>query len=197
MAEWRKVEDFPRYEVSDDGRVRFSKTGRVRKGWTEQSGHQTVTLQNPGEKSKRVKIHRLVAKAYLPNPDKLPFVRHLNDVPGDNRLENLAWGTNSDNQIDSIRNGTHFAVRITHCPQGHEYTVENTSRRGKRQSRFCKVCDKQFHREQRKKGLPPDDPRHGLPSTRGNWGCNCDPCSEADRERSRRQYRERQKRGKL
>ena len=183
METWRQVEDFPRYEVSDEGRVRYASTGRMRKSWTEQSGHKTVSLRNPGEKGKRVKVHRLVAKAFLPNPDNLPFVRHLDDVPGHNRLGNLSWGTNSDNQFDSIRNGTHYSLAITRCPQGHEYTPENTARRGKRLSRFCKTCDRNNHREQRKRGLEPDDPRHGKPTTRGNWGCNCDPCVVADRER--------------
>lgn len=186
MPEWRVVSEFPEYDVSDDGQVRRRDTGRVRKGWTEQSGHRTVTLQNPGSKSKRVKIHRLVAKAFLPNPGGLPYVRHLNDVPGDNRLTNLAWGTNSDNQKDSIRNGTHYGTRVTHCPRGHEYTPDNTAVRGARKSRFCKTCDRIVHKQNRRRGLPPGDPRHGKPTTRGNWGCNCHPCAEADRARLRK-----------
>ena len=181
--EWRQVVGFPNYEVSEAGQVRRADTLRVRKQWTERGGYKTVTLNNPGEKAKRLKVHRLVAKSFIENPDNLPFVRHLNDVSDDNRVENLAWGTNSDNQRDSIRNGTHYGSQITHCPKGHEYTSENTSRRGKKKSRFCKTCDRDAHKNQRRKGLTPEDPRHGLPSTRSNWGCNCEPCVAADRQR--------------
>ena len=171
------------YEVSVSGDIRHREHKNPRKLWIEHSGHLTVTLRNPGERAKRLKVHRLVAKAFLDNTEGHPFVRHLNDVPGDNRLENLAWGTNSDNQYDSLRNGTHHSVHITHCPQDHEYTEENTALRGKRKSRFCKQCDRDTHSRNRKIGLPQGDPRHGKPTTRGNWGCNCEPCTLADRER--------------
>lgn len=54
-------------------------------------------------------LHRLVAMAYIPNPNNYPIVRHLNDNPLDNRLANLAWGTQKDNVKDSIKNNSfHF-----------------------------------------------------------------------------------------
>ena len=47
--------------------------------------------------------------AYIPNPNNYPIVRHLNDNPLDNRLANLAWGTQKDNVKDSIKNNSfHF-----------------------------------------------------------------------------------------
>lgn len=58
-----------------------------------------------GPKSKRKYLHRAIAEAFIPNPDNLPMVRHLNDDPTDNRVENLAWGTQTDNMQDCIRNG--------------------------------------------------------------------------------------------
>lgn len=135
---WGVVEEFPAYEISDTGVVRHRESGRVRKLWRESTGYLTVTLRNPGGVSKRLKVHRLVASAFHLNLENRPYVRHLNDVRDDNRLENLAWGTNSENQYDSIRNGTHYGTNLTHCPQGHKYDAENTARRGKRKSRFCR-----------------------------------------------------------
>jgi len=50
-------------------------------------------------------VHVLMALTFLHNPEKYKLVRHLNDVKTDNRIDNLAWGTFSDNALDAIRNG--------------------------------------------------------------------------------------------
>lgn len=51
-------------------------------------------------------LHRLIAQAFIPNPNNHLLVRHLNDIKTDNRIENLSWGTYKDNAQDSILNGT-------------------------------------------------------------------------------------------
>ena len=55
-------------------------------------------------------IHRLIAQTFLPNPDNLPLVRHLNDIKDDNRVENLAWGTVFDNHLDCVKNGNYHPI---------------------------------------------------------------------------------------
>ena len=52
-----------------------------------------------------VALHRLIAELKLQNPDGKPFVLHKNDDKGDNRLENLYWGTARDNALDRVKNG--------------------------------------------------------------------------------------------
>ena len=51
-------------------------------------------------------IHRMVAECFIPNPENKPFVDHINENKGDNRVDNLRWATNSDNQnnISTTRN---------------------------------------------------------------------------------------------
>ena len=66
---------------------------------------------NPLRKS----MHVLIAEMFIPNPKKLPIVRHLNDNPNDNSLQNLAWGTKSDNMNDAVRNGL---IKNRPSPQG-------------------------------------------------------------------------------
>lgn len=52
-------------------------------------------------------LHRLVALAYIPNPNSYPIVRHLDDIGTHNTVNNLRWGTQKDNVNDSIINGKH------------------------------------------------------------------------------------------
>jgi hypothetical protein len=101
---WVPVVGFDRYEVSDQGRVRNSKTGRVLKPGSLPSGHMQVALRRFGKNERRY-IHRLVAMAFIENPENFPIVRHLDDVPSNNVIHNLAWGTYADNNADAYRNG--------------------------------------------------------------------------------------------
>lgn len=82
-----------------------------------------------------------MAEAFLgPRPDGL-VVRHLDDDRTNNRASNLAYGTASDNQRDSVRNGTQADIQKTHCPAGHAYDQANTyvDPRG---SRRCRACNR-------------------------------------------------------
>ena len=92
--EWRVVAEFPCYEVSDQGRVRNTKTGCMRV--PRVSG--TTRYQYVLIKAKRQNIHQLVAKAFVPNPEGKPIVDHINGCETDNRAVNLRWVTRSENQ---------------------------------------------------------------------------------------------------
>lgn len=150
MEEWRAVVGWEGlYEVSSLGRVKSlprTVTTRTRVEMRVQGrtpspalaiGYPVVTLRQPGIKNRQY-VHRLMAKAFLPNPHQYPLVRHLNDVRVDNRIENLAWGSHSDNSKDSVSNGGNANARKTHCPRGHEYTPSNT--RVHEGLRFCRAC---------------------------------------------------------
>lgn len=145
------------YEVSSLGRVRslprkvvrkngspFTVRGEVLKGTVSVRGYPVVQLYGAGE-PERKNIHRLVAEAFISNPDNLPVVRHLDDNKVNNARGNLAWGTQSDNLQDAVRNGTHrsWMGEKTHCVRDHEFTVENTyvDPRGRRRCRTCRKID--------------------------------------------------------
>lgn len=111
---FRKVPRYP-YEVSNHGRV-YSYTsgkflspmrvGRKRKQYLE------VELRN-GVDAIRVKVHHLVLETFVgppPYPDMV--ARHLDDDTTNNRLDNLVWGSRSENANDSVDNRTHNAVVI-------------------------------------------------------------------------------------
>lgn len=64
-----------------------------------------VGLSQPGIGKKNWLVHRLVALVYIPNPERLPYVCHKDNVPTNNRVENLYWGTQKDNMSQASRDG--------------------------------------------------------------------------------------------
>lgn len=85
------------YRIHDDGRVMSEKTGRYYKG-TIRNGYRWFDLRWEGKKYARSQ-HRLVAEAFLENPEHLECVRHINNDRLDNRLENLKWVSFSENNL--------------------------------------------------------------------------------------------------
>ena len=101
------------YEVSSSGRVRDSKTKEIKKQYPNNNGkYLAVTLTGYG-RSVPTRVHRLVAKAFIDNPSDKPLVLHRNDNGLDNCVDNLYWGTKSDNTYDAIRNGKHPSIIVT------------------------------------------------------------------------------------
>lgn len=92
---------------SDEDKIINRSTQRQMKICIDKKGYKVVRLMTIDGKRKTCKIHVIKAAAFIysPNPLSYNIVRHLNDIKTDNRLENLAWGTFSDNMQDCIRNG--------------------------------------------------------------------------------------------
>lgn len=105
---WAYVFGFPGYMVSDKGRVWSEKTLKFLKPFFS-NGHLYVCLCVNGRVKKEL-LHRLVAEAFIPNPNNFPIVRHLYDYPDQNSADDLAWGTQRDNIQDAIRNEKMYLV---------------------------------------------------------------------------------------
>lgn len=109
MEEWRDVKDHPGYQVSSSGQVRsfmnnrhgVGEEPRLLKTDTNSNGYLRVTLGS----NNRAFIHRMVGEAFIPNPDNLPVIRHKDDDRTNNSVENLEWGTQSDNIKDAVQRG--------------------------------------------------------------------------------------------
>lgn len=94
MEIFLKIKNRPNYSVSNFGNVRNDKTGRILKQHTKENGYNVVML---GRKTSPLYVHRLVAIAFLCNPENKPQVNHKNGNKQDNRAGNLEWVTASEN----------------------------------------------------------------------------------------------------
>lgn len=134
MEDWKKITEF--YEVSNKGRVRsvdrikvnqlgiaYHYKGKVLKTADNGSGYQKI-MGKCGLPSKYV--HRLVAMAFIPNPDNKPCVNHIDNNPSNNCVENLEWCSMKENSEHMSRQGRN--KRTSHW----------LSRLHKSQEKYCK-----------------------------------------------------------
>lgn len=151
MANWR---DAPGYEglyrVSDSGDIWSCRRRRIMKPEVLEAGHLRVDLARGDGTRQREFLHRIILRAFVgPRPDGM-VVRHLDGDPGNNRVENLKYGTHSENALDSVTHGTHnTAGKLkTHCPRGHEYSEGNTYINPNRpKDRRCRECARTRNRD--------------------------------------------------
>ena len=101
MENWRDIPGYEGlYRVSDQGRV-FSVRNGITLKQQNTKGYAAVALCQSG--AKLVKVHRLVAMAFIPNPEGKPTVNHINENKMDNRVCNLEWATNAEQNVHGTR----------------------------------------------------------------------------------------------
>lgn len=101
MEQWKTIEEFENYQVSDHGRVRSMKTGRILRTSPDTKGYQMVWPYSDGVR-KTIKVHRLVARAFVKGYFEGAHVDHLDGNKLNNSAANLEWVTNREN---ATRNG--------------------------------------------------------------------------------------------
>lgn len=103
------------YEVDDAGGVWTLRSGTPKpmRPSFDKDGYLQVVLTGRDGKRRRYYVHRLVAAAFIPNPDDLPQVNHLDGDKTDNRVGNLEWCDCSTNNLHSHRTGLHPTDKLT------------------------------------------------------------------------------------
>lgn len=96
-TEWRSIPGFSLYEASPGGQIRNRKTGRILKPATGWYGYDLLSLRADAGGFKTVRVHRMVALAFIPNPDALPEINHIDGDPANNAVSNIEWVTRQQN----------------------------------------------------------------------------------------------------
>ena len=115
VEKWVNIENHPSYFISNFGRVFSKKSNKVMKNRVvSKNGYQQITLDNS-----QLLVHRLVAQAFIPNPNNLPCVNHKDENPGNNDFRNLEWCTykyNSNYGTNPIRHSKKMLDRYNNDP---------------------------------------------------------------------------------
>ena len=102
----KKWKDIPGYEglycVSKDGEVYGVKRGKLLKPFITEKGYALVDLYKNNVR-KHKKVHRLVALAFIPNPDNKEQINHIDFDKLNNKVSNLEWCTNDENQSHAAK----------------------------------------------------------------------------------------------
>ena len=116
--EFKPIERISGYSVSNFGKVRNDKTGRILKPAINKHGYSDVFI-----KGKHYKVHRLVAETFLANNYNLPQVNHIDGVKTNNFIENLEWVSCKDNVKHSINTGLRKCKKVMIAETGETFTT--------------------------------------------------------------------------
>lgn len=112
---FRDVPGYPGYQINESGVV-INKNGHVMRYALSNTGYLRYALIPPdgdGQHRDNASMHRLVASTFIPNPNNLPVVMHIDNDKLHNHVTNLKWGTQSDNVQQAFNEGRKVSPAVS------------------------------------------------------------------------------------
>lgn len=100
----KQIPDFPNYSITQDGQVWSHRRNRFLKPVVNSSGYFYHNLRSGGKATNKY-IHKLIAEAFIPNPEGKPCVNHIDGNKLNNNVSNLEWCTHAENHQHAARTG--------------------------------------------------------------------------------------------
>lgn len=153
-----RIKGYPNYSVTEEGQVYSWVSLKWLKQEISNVGYKRVCLSRKGIATK-VSVHRLVAEAFVPNPNGLPHVNHLDNDKTNNRTANLVWCTPKENSEHMVKQGRHSngvrtAPRKAECNYGHPMSGDNLYQRVNKHGFLvykCRACANRWEKERQKR----------------------------------------------
>lgn len=142
MEVWKKVnsiegfEEYGNYEVSNLGKIRNCISNKILKPRVLKSGYLLVCLSTNG-KAKNFYLHRLIALAFLPNPNNFTDVDHINSDKTNNAIDNLQW-LSHENNVKKSNNKQVLCIELNRI---FESTTEASKQLGLEQCNISRCCN--------------------------------------------------------
>ena len=93
---WKKIKNRSNYSVNENGEIRNDISGKIKSAYVcKGNGYYYVDLWE-NNKGKKMQLHRIIAEAFIPNPENKPTVDHVDGDRKNNRIDNLRWATYSE-----------------------------------------------------------------------------------------------------
>lgn len=127
---WKQAPGFDRYEVSNLGRIRHKQRRNIRLAKAVGAGYPMITFRDKG-RPVSVRVHRLVALAFVPRTEESATVNHIDGDKSNNRADNLEWVSQKANNAHAVDTGLLVKAR------GEQI---NTARLTEAQVRIIKAC---------------------------------------------------------
>lgn len=138
MKEWREIDGFPNYMVSNTGEVKslnYNKTGREKVLIPHKlnNGYLGIKLYDSNKRSYHLLIHRVVAQAFLPNPNGYKIINHKDENRSNNFVSNLEWcdykynlnyGNRNSKLSNSLTNNPFLSTPVLQYSKTREFLKE-------------------------------------------------------------------------
>lgn len=128
IEKWKTIQGYNNYSVSNLGNIKNNKTNKVLKLSFNKQKYAYVWIKRNDNIWKYKRVHRLVTKAFIPNPLNKPCINHLDYNPSNNRVENLEWCSYKENSEYSLEHLKFRPYNYKHSEEKkHEISLKRTN----------------------------------------------------------------------